>query len=156
MRERPPRKLIKADRSLRVVAVAALAILSILGGAAIAYTKSFTDRVQMIATESPEQAAGMAAEAFRTITALMAVIPLAVGIYLTYVSVRTWRTGEFPPPGTRVLRDTIVTVGPKSRTWATIGFVVAVLLVAGGILMPVWGWRLADGLVRVSTMPVGP
>ena len=156
MPERPPRKLIKADRALRVVAVASLATLSILGGVAIAYTKAFTDRIRMMATESPEQAANVAGEAFKTITALMAVIPLAVGIYLTYVSVRTWRIGEFPPPGTRVLRDTIVTVGPKSRTWATIGLVVAVLLVVGGILIPVWGWRLADGLVHMGSVQAGP
>ena len=144
--------MIQADRTLRTVTVIALAILSLLGGVAVAFTKSFTDRVRMLATESPEQAATMAAQAFKAITAVMGVIPLAVGLYLTYVSVRAWRTREFPPPGTRVLRDTVVTVGPKSRTWATIGLIVAVLLGAGGILIPVWGWRLADSLVQASTV----
>jgi hypothetical protein len=144
--------VIQADRTLRTVTVIALAILSLLGGVAVAFTKSFTDRVRMLATESPEQAATMAADTFKAITAVMGVIPLAVGLYLTYVSVRAWRTGEFPPPGTRVLRDTVVTVGLKSRTWATIGLIVAVLLGAGGILIPVWGWRLADSLVQASTV----
>lgn len=153
MPEITPRKLIKADPTLRMVTVAALVAMSLLGGVAIAYTKSFTERLRMIAAESPERAASMAADAFKTTTALGAVIPLLVGAYLTLVSVRALRSHQFPPPGTRVLRDTVVTVGPKSRTWAKMGFLIAILLVAGGILILVWGWRLADSLVQSSTLP---
>ena len=69
--------MIQADRTLRTVTVIALAILSLLGGVAVAFTKSFTDRVRMLATESPEQAATMAADTFKAITAVMGVIPLA-------------------------------------------------------------------------------
>jgi len=152
----PQRKVIRADRTLRSVTVVAIAILSLLGVVAVAYTGSFTDRLQTLAAESPEQAATIAANAFKAITALMAVIPLAVGLYLTYVALQAWQAGEFPPPGTRVLRDTVVTVGPRSRTWATIGFIIALLLVTGGILIPVWGWRLANSLVEASRLPAGP
>ncbi len=156
MPEHQQRKVIRADRTLRSVTVAAIAILSLLGAVAVAYTRSFTERLQTLATESPEQAATVAANAFKAITALMAVIPLSVGLYLAFVAVRAWQTGEFPPPGTRVLRDTVVTVGPRSRTWATIGFFIALLLVTGGILIPVWGWHVADSLVQATTLPPGP
>jgi hypothetical protein len=131
-----------------------LAVLSLLGGVAVAYTKSFTERVRTLAAESPEQAAALAADVFKAITALMGVIPLAVGFYLAYVSVRAWETGEFPPPGTRVLRDTVVTVGTKSRLWAAIGLAVALALIVGGMLIPMWGWQLSDSLVQASAQPV--
>lgn len=153
MRGRSQPKVIRADRTLRTVVALSLAMLSLLGAVAVVLTKSFTERVRTLAADSPEQAATMAADAFKAITAVMAVIPVAVGAYLTYVSVRAWETDEFPPPGTRVLRDTVVTVGAKSRTWAAIGLAIALLLVVGGIMIPVWGWQLADGLVQASAQP---
>ena len=152
---RAPRKVIPADPTLRRVTIVALVALALVGAIGIVFTASFTDHLRDLAERSPEQAARSAARAFKTITALMAVMPGTVGLYLAYVAVRAWQTGEFPPPGTRVLRDTVVTVGPRSRVWAIVGLVVAVLLLAGGIAVVVWSWRLAEHVVQASAGTVG-
>jgi len=148
------RKVIPADPALRRVTFAALVAVALLGAIGIAFTASFTSHLRDLAAHSPEEAAATAARALKTITALMAVLPVAIGAYLAYVAIRAWQTGEFPPPGTRVLRDTVVTVGPKSRVWATVGVIVAVLLLAGGITVVVWSWGLAERLAEASAGPL--
>jgi hypothetical protein len=134
----------------------ALIILLVLVAVAIPLAKSWTDHLQVVAGESPQQAAALAAVGLKMITALMGVLPLMVGAYLAYVSVKAWRTAEFPPPGTRVLRDTVVTAGSKSRVWAVVGGAVAFALIFGGVLSPLLGWRLAESLVQAASASPGP
>jgi len=136
--------------------VLALVALAVMGAAALIFTRAFTERILAAAAESPAEAAATAARAVRMTLSLLSVIPLAVGMYLISVSIRAWQANEFPPPGTRVLRDTVVTLGPGSRRWALAGFVTAVFLIAGGTTVLVLAWRLAASLIEIGSRPVIP
>ncbi len=140
--ERSGRKVIRADPTLRILTVVGVVLVLVGGIIAVGYTESFVREVRELARESPGQAAERVRAVLRALTVGVAVIPVAVGAYLTRVAVLALRSGEFPPPGTRVLRDTTVTTGPASRRWAVLGLVVAGLLVTGGIAVPVGVWQL--------------
>jgi hypothetical protein len=144
------RKVIRADRALRRLTLIGVAVVLLAGAIALVYTESFLHDMKVLARESPSQAAARVGLVLKLVAIGAAVIPIAVGAYLTRVAMLTWRSSEFPPPGTRVLRDTTVTTGPGSRRWAVFAFLVAVILLSGGLLVPLLTWNLLEGLLRTG------
>jgi hypothetical protein len=155
MNEQAGRKIIRADRTLRRLTLIGAALVLLAGVIALVYTESFLHEMKALARESPSQAAARVGLVLKLVAIGAAVIPVAVGAYLTRVAMLTWRNSEFPPPGTRVLRDTAVTTGPSSRRWAVFAFLVAMILLLGGILVPLVTWSLVDGLLRSSAASGG-
>ncbi len=147
--------MLPADPTLRRLTLIAIIVVTVAGTAGLVYTGAFLDRVRTLANDDPVEAARLATRTFKMLTVFMAVIPVVVGGYLGLVAARSWHHGEFPPPGTRVLRDTVVTVGPHSRRWALLAFVIALLLVSSGIFLPLWSWQLTDRLFAVGA-PLTP
>jgi hypothetical protein len=155
MNEQAGRKIIRADKALRQLTLIGLVVVLLAGIIALVYTESFLDDMKALARESPRQAAERAGLVLKIVAMGAAVIPVAVGAYLTRVAMLTWRSREFPPPGTRVLRDTAVTTGPSSRRWAVFALLVALILLLGGILIPLVTWNLVEGLLRGSVASGG-
>ena len=149
------RKIIPADRTLRTVTLIGVAVVLLVGVITLVYTESFLRDMKALAQESPSQAAAKVGLVLKVLAIGAAVIPVAVGAYLTRVAVLTWWRSEFPPPGTRVLRDTTVTTGPTSRRWALFALLVAVILVLGGIVVPLVTWNLVESLLHGSALPGG-
>ncbi len=153
--EHADRKIIRADRVLRRLTLIGVALVLLAGVIAIVYTESFLHDMKALARESPSQAAAKVGLVLKLVAIGAAVIPISVGAYLSRVAMLTWRSSEFPPPGTRVLRDTTVTTGPRSRHWAVFAFLVAVILLLGGMLVPLLTWNLVEGLLRSSAVSDG-
>jgi hypothetical protein len=153
--EHAGRKIIRADRVLRRLTLIGVVVVLLAGMIALVYTGSFLDDMKALARVSPSQAAARVGLVLKLVAIGAGVIPVAVGAYLARVAMLTWRSGEFPPPGTRVLRDSTVTTGPSSRRWAVFAFLVAVILLVGGILVPLVTWTLVEGLLRGSAVPGG-
>lgn len=149
------RKIIRADRTLRTVTLISVAVVVLAGVIALVYTESFLRDIEVLAQEAPTEAAAKVGLVLKVLTIGAAVIPVAVGAYLTRVAALTWRSSEFPPPGTRVLRDTTVTTGPTSRRWALFALLLAVILVLGGIVVPLVTWNLVESLLHGSARPGG-
>jgi hypothetical protein len=149
------RKIIRADRALRRLTLIGVVVVLLAGVIAFVSTESFLHDMKALARESPSQAAARVGLVLKLVAIGAAVIPIAVGAYLTRVAMLTWRSSEFPPPGTRVLRNTTVTTGPTSRRWAVFALLVAVILLLGGILVPLVTWTLVEGLLRSSAVSGG-
>jgi hypothetical protein len=150
MSDRSPPKIIRADKTLRMVTAVGVGIALAAGVVAIVQAESFLDDMSILARESPSAAAARIGLVLKVMTATASLIPISVGAYLFRVALLTRRTGEFPPPGTRVLRDTTVTTGPASRRWARLSFVVAITLLLGGILVPLLIWQIVGSLLNNS------
>ncbi len=149
------RKIIRADRTLKTVTLIGVALALLIGVIAFGYTESFLRDIKALGQESPSQAAARVGLVLKVLTIGAAVVPVAVGASLTRVAALTWRSSEFPPPGTRVLRDTRVTTGPNSRRWAMFAFSLAVILLLGGIVVPLMTWNLVESLLHGSSGPGG-
>lgn len=146
MNPQSERKIIRADPTLRMLTLFGVVALLVAGVVAIVFTESFLRGVRELAQESPREAVARVGVVLRLVAVAAAVVPIAVGAYLARVAFLTWRSGEFPPPGTRVLRDTVVTAGPGSRRWAVFAILVAALLLVGGIVLPLVTWNVVERL----------
>jgi hypothetical protein len=154
-RHEADRKIIPADRTLRGLTLIGAVVVLLAGVVALVYTESFLQHMKALALDSPSQAAAKAGLVLKLVAIGAGVIPIAVGAYLGHVAMLTWRSSEFPPPGTRVLRETTVTTGPSSRRWAVFAFLVAVVLLLGGILVPLVTWNLVESRLWSGAVPSG-
>lgn len=155
MSQQTERKIIRADPTLRFLTLIAVVAVLMAGIVALVFTASFLENMKELARQSPRDAAARLGSALKFVAAAAAVVPLAVGAYLMRVAVLTWRSGEFPPPGTRVLRDTVVTTGPGSRRWAVFALLVAVILLLCGTALPLLTWSVVESLLRGGAAPGG-
>jgi hypothetical protein len=153
--EQTARKVIRADSTLRGLTFIGVVVVLMAGVTGLVFAASFLRDVKELARESPFEAATRVGLVLKLVAVAAGVIPIAVGAYLARVAILTWRSSEFPPPGTRVLRDTMVTAGPSSRRWAVFAFVVALILLLGGILVPLVTWNLVENLLRGSVASGG-
>jgi hypothetical protein len=71
---------------------------------------------------------------------------LAFGAYLAWMARQVLRTGQFPVPGQRVVRDTVVRQGRAARRIALLAVAGAALLWATSLTLPVLLWRLLRSL----------
>jgi hypothetical protein len=125
-----------------VVAIGALA-----GALLIATMQSQLGALQKVAAENP----AVIQENFGIITwALIAAVVLPVwafNIYLWRLGSRIVVTGQFPPPGMKVLRDTPVLRDAAARKCGRLLQVVAAVTSAAALGIAIALWRLA-ALVR--------
>jgi len=76
--------------------------------------------------------------------AIVLVAPLAaVATYLSSLGRRAVRSGEFPPPGARVIRDTPIARGTEACSRGRVLQGVAVFLWAAAVVTGMLLWRLA-------------
>ena len=140
--------VVRADERTRRIALAVLVVSTALGAAAIFALQSYFAGLQTLAESDPDLAIAKG-RALLTVTSIATGAALvAFGGYLFFLSRRISASGRFPPPGMRVIRDTAVSSGLAARRRATATLAMAVVLVAGGVLLPVATFQLLEAFGR--------
>lgn len=138
----PVNQVLLADKKLRRVVLAIVLVFGVLGLAAIHLVGEYLQGIQELAKESPEEALQQFGQFLRVFLAIGSVSLLAISISIGRFSLRALQTNQFPPPGTRVIRDTTVEQGARARKTALLGLVLAAMLGAGSVLLPWQGWSI--------------
>lgn len=128
--------MIPADRRLRHRLLLFLTIFSVLGALLVFGLERHLEEVIAASEENPEQAAR---EVFRLLrlSSIVGGAGLGVfGLYFARFSLRVLSSGRFPPPGTKVIRDTPVQTGAAARLRAWSGIILAILLLVLGFSVP--------------------
>ncbi|MCG8364815.1 MAG: hypothetical protein MJA27_15985, partial [Pseudanabaenales cyanobacterium] len=131
-----------ADKRLRRRVLGLAIVLSGLGLAAIYALEQFLQDIQELAKESPEEALeqfGPVLSGFLVVTSLCLIL---VSGWVARLSFKALQAEQFPPPGTRVIRDTRVICGAQARRKAILGLVLAAVLAVCSVLSPWWGWSV--------------
>lgn len=82
-------------------------------------------------------------------TLLGGALAAAAGLRIGHLCWRTLQSRQYPPPGTRVIRDTLVRRGAPAERIAWIGLaLVAVLLVIAVVLVPIQLARILEAFSR--------
>jgi hypothetical protein len=141
-----PDPLVRADPVLRrhvgvAVAVVAAAIVGGFIGVGV-----WRDSLEALGRESPSAAAEQAERGLRVATIGIGALALMGALHVYRLARRVRDEGRWPPQGMRVIRDTRVIVGQAARRLGVLGMVMAGLLVALGLLIPL--------LIRVAVSPV--
>ena len=134
----------KADAAFRRLAIAVL-IASTLAGAVLIgvlnrYRGALADWVRSDAGRSAQRA-----ELILAVFAALLLAPLvAMAAYLSSVGGRAVRTGEFPPPGSRVITDTAIVRGHDALSRGRLLQGGAVFLCTAALIIGFLLWRLAS------------
>jgi hypothetical protein len=65
--------------------------------------------------------------------ALLSVIPLSIGLFFLKQGLKILKAESFPPPGTKVLRDTPIIKGEKARWRGKVLIVVLIIILVCGV-----------------------
>jgi len=134
----------KADVAFRRFAIGVLVAGTCAGmvliGALDRYRGQLADWVRSDAGRSAQRA-----ELILAAFAALLLTPLvAMAAYLSSVGGRAVRTGEFPPPGSRVITDTAIVRGHDALSRGRLLQGVAVFLCAAALIIGFLLWRLAS------------
>jgi len=93
--------------------------------------------------EDPAETTAKARMLLLALAVVMAGPPVAAGAYLWRLGTRVADTQRFPPPGVRMVQDTVVLTGNDARRRGLIAQGLGLALVAAGCIMTLLLWRLA-------------
>lgn len=124
-----------------------LAILVALGGVALLlWLAAELGRIEKLSATDPDAAARRAATLLLGVTWACAGTALTAALLIFRISREIRRSGRYPPPGARLVRDTMVRTGAQAERIARVGILVAVLLAAAAPVLIVVGHRLLAAL----------
>lgn len=137
------REILRADPEARRRALIALAAVAAVAVVTVAWGLPAAE--EFLRRQPPAEAARIV-----TVLALAAFLPaIPLGYFVWRHGQRIVASGRFPPPGTRVIRDTPVVTGREagSRGVAlrTMGALLAALGAAGAVVVPLLLERLVRG-----------
>ena len=126
----------RADPRARRLAVTLLIVGAALGVLLFVFAEWRLPSVQEWVIEDPRQAQGRLRVVATGLTAVFAVPTLLFAAYFWKLGARVIRSNRFPPPGMRVIRDTVVRNGPSARRTGRILQAMALMLTftVGGLL----------------------
>ncbi len=131
-----------ADKKLRRGALGLVIALGVLGLAAIYMLEQFLQGIQELTKESPEEALERFGAFLRAFLAVVSISLILISGWVARFSLKALHAKQFPPPRTRVIRDTRVIYGAQARRKATLGLVLAAILAVCGVLLPWQGWSV--------------
>ena len=130
-----------------------LRALMVVGAAGTAVVAWITARLQYLqsspAPSSPVSGPGIGA-VYEALIGSAVLAACVAAFAVLQRSVLALQSGEFPPPGTRVLHDTAVFTGPAARRLAAVGIVLGALLVGCAAVLLVLLVRLERCIGRLA------
>ncbi len=117
--------VLKADRTLRRKMILFLAAASVLGLALLFFFQNELGQVDQLARENPRAALEQLLNRLHLLALSMTLLFVPFSLYLLYFSIRTYRASRFPPPGSRVVRDTRIVTGRRARMKGIAGVLLA-------------------------------
>lgn len=138
-----------ADPAARKRALLFVVLAALLGAALLAWMAAETDRIEGLFAADPEAATRQATTLFLGVTWAAAGVALLAAIVIFRAAMEIRRTGRYPAPEARLLRDTMVSTGARAERIARVGLVTAALLAIAAPMLVVTAYRLVAA-------PAGP
>ena len=123
----------------------------LLGLLLLYYLQNYLSGLEDLAGEFPRQAVDRFLKVCRFVGVAIAIGFAAFGIYLFRISILTLRSGQFPPPGFRVIRDTRLLTGERATLRGKLGLIFAAVFVSFAFLLPWYMYRVVLSILEMST-----
>lgn len=126
-------KVIKADGVLKRKIILFYLVVAIVGFVIFKLSYDYLQQMKALALQDIETAVDRMLLFIRVWLALSIAAVVSVGGYLFWFALRVLRSGQMPPPGTRVVRDMKIVEGEKALTRAKVIIMASVLLLVVGL-----------------------
>ncbi len=149
MTDTNPPEIVPADSRQRKLAVFLTLAIVVGGMVALWWLDRRLDGLDRMVEENLPAAAEKALSLVIKALVVVGGSLVGMGLYLFWLGVQINRAGQFPPPGMKVIRNTVVRTGSRARLLANTALVSSLLAVLAGTVGMWYVFRLADTLLRV-------
>lgn len=129
MNENGEKIIVAADPRLRKQILISVLIIILIALVIWVYLQKYFLDLNLLAQDNPNLAIAKAVQLVHIFLLINNLVFLALGIYLVTIGLKIFRSQQYPPPGQRVVRDTVLVSGKKARVHAFFLWVIAFLLI---------------------------
>ena len=140
--------IVAADKELRKKIIIFLLLVTIAVVVTGSYLENYLDQIEQQSQKDPELASEKIMFVFRLCTGLVFLLLLCMGIYLILLARRTLRSGQYPPPGMKVIRDTRIRTGAEVKSITVLMFFSSVILIIFAFLVLYFPWAFENKLKK--------
>jgi len=130
--------LIPADKALRKKFVIFLVIIVLTSVTLEPHLKAYMDQINQLSKEDPALALKKTMLLLKWSLRVVSLALLVMGVYLILLARRTLRSGQYPPPGMRVIRDTRLRTGNQAKRAAVSLITLASFLIVVAFFFLYW------------------
>ena len=128
-------QVVRADKAYRIkIIIVLLCFLMVAAGCVLALMSTFQD-IERISETDPDTAQEKLRNLVTVISIVIALFSAVFAAWFIALAYRIVRSGQYPPPGMRVLKDTKLRTGRKARIMAAQQIVMALLVLCTNIVM---------------------
>jgi uncharacterized BrkB/YihY/UPF0761 family membrane protein len=130
--------IVPTDKNLRkkffiFLGLSVIAVLII-----VPYFNGYLERIKQVFKENPEVAFKKSMFVLKATLSFVSLLLVMSGIYLMVLARRTLRSGQYPPPGMRVIRDTRLRTGTQAKVSAISLIVISCILIVFAFFFLYW------------------
>ncbi|QTA93714.1 hypothetical protein [Desulfonema magnum] len=129
----PP--IIPADKKLRKQTIVALLICIPIGLFLIQSLSAYIEEFESLIATDIELATVKIKKLLTIITVINAIFSSALALHLSSLAIKILKSGCYPPPGMRVIKDTPLQIGKKAKNIGTALIFTALLILSTNIIL---------------------
>ena len=130
--------IVTADKGLRKKFILFLVLVTIAFIALEPHIKGYMDQIDQLSKKDPELAYKKGMSLLKWSMGVVFLLLLGMGVYLGLLARRILRSGQYPPPGMRVIRDTRLRTGNQAKVSAISLIVLSCVLIVLAFLFLYW------------------
>jgi H+/Cl- antiporter ClcA len=139
---------IPADKELRRKFIIFLVIVTLALIIVEPHVKAYLDQINQLSKKDPELALTKAMPPLKWSMRVVFLALLGMGAYLILLARRTLRSGQYPPPGMRVIRDTRLRTENQAKRSAISLIVLASILIVVAFFFLCWPYAFEKTVLK--------
>jgi heme/copper-type cytochrome/quinol oxidase subunit 2 len=146
--------IVPADKSLRKRFIIFFILFTIAVILIAPYFNDYMEHIKQISKENPELAFKKSMFMLKLTLGIVSLLLLMTGVYFIILARRTFKSGQYPPPGMRVIRNTRLRTGTQAQRAAISLIVLSCILIilAFFFLYFPWAFEKTIGQKRHGNM----
>jgi low temperature requirement protein LtrA len=144
--------LLPADKEFRKRFIIFLVLVVIVFAVAILSMKNYLDQMAPLTRENPDLGAKKVILLLKWWLGLGSLPILGLGLYQILLARRVLKSGQFPPPGMKVVRDTKIRTGNKAKKTAIALIVLSSIVIAITLFLVYWPYALEKKLLKKKNL----
>lgn len=136
-------EIVRANPSLRRWVIVVLIACVSAGLIVLSYSPELLQDIEATSRNSMVDASDQLGSYIMTLSLVISLITVGLGVYLGGIAVRTLHERRFPPMGMQVIKDTRVVLDQAARRRAVMLIAIAIVLLVLTIIIPVVMWNIA-------------